>query len=226
MSLQTFLPPGDLNSVPPIILLVEDDPDTRDMYSLFLESSGMWVATAADPATAADIVAELKPDLIVTDVGLREQETALEFMHAVKHDEPTARTPIVMLTGRPASQMPASAREDADLLLLKPVLPDDLLQHIATLVHRSRELRLRNQAARSRAAGLMQKSNDLIARSVEIQSRVDLTDRRCPTCAHPLRFVETGVMEGVEYDYYQWCARGCGLFCYDRENKRWITLAG
>ena len=49
--------PQEPTTVPPIILLIEEDADTRDMYSLLLESSGMWVATAPDPTAAAASIA-------------------------------------------------------------------------------------------------------------------------------------------------------------------------
>jgi PAS domain-containing protein len=30
----------------------------------------------------------------------------------------------------------------------------------------------------------------------------------------------------VLFDYYQWCANGCGLYCYDLDAKVWVKLAG
>jgi DNA-binding response OmpR family regulator len=217
-------PSGDISSIP-IILLVEDDPDTRDMYSLFLESKGMWVATAADPAAAATAVAELRPDLIVTDVGFNGRALGLEFAHAVRHAEATAHVPIVLLTGHAPDQMPATARTDADLLLVKPVLPDDLALHIGALLQRSRAVRARNEAAVARAAVLVEKSKGLLAKSQEIDERMKAKTRPCPVCERKLDWVETGTIRGVDYDYYHWCEYGCGLYCFERGGQRWIKLA-
>jgi CheY-like chemotaxis protein len=226
MALHTSTAGNQPQEVPPIILLVEDDQDTRDMYSLVLESRGLWVATAADPGAATTAVAELKPDLIVTDVGFQGAALGLEFAHAIKHDEATAHVPIVLLSGRGPDDIPASARADADLLLVKPVLPDDLVLHIGTLLQKSRALRDRNEASRKRTAELVQKSNHLIAKSSEINRRLEASSRRCPACAQALHWVEAGRIDGIEYDYYHWCDRGCGLFCFDRSGDRWIKLAG
>ena len=60
---------GAAAHVPPIVLLVDDDRDTREMYSMFFESSGMCVATAANPGEAMDAVEQLQPDVVVTDIG-------------------------------------------------------------------------------------------------------------------------------------------------------------
>ena len=213
------------DNVPPIFLLIDNDPESREMYSMFLESSGMWVAPAPDPRVATETLIELKPDLIVADLGFDVEEPALEFARSVKQEEATAHIPIVMLSGRTATQVP-SGRSDADLFLVKPVLPDDLAGHIGTLLQRSRELRARNQTVMQRASNLVQRSNPLIAKSREIDARRQSIDRRCPSCAQRLQWVETGRIDGTEYDYYHWCDRGCGLFCYDRSSERWVKLAG
>ena len=218
--------PQEPTTVPPIILLIDGDADTRDMYSLFLESSGMWVATAPDPAAAAATIVDLKPDLIVTDAGLGGEAPALEFAHAIKRQETTAHVPVVLLTTRRPRELPTTDHADADLWLVKPVLPDDLVTHITALLTRSRELRARNQAALTRAATLVEKSARLIAKARDLEERVNLTARGCPSCARPLQFVETGRIAGSEYDYYHWCDRGCGLYCYDRSGHRWVKLAG
>ena len=216
----------DSTAVPPIILLVEDDADTRDMYSLFLESSGMWVATAPHPRAASEMTIELKPDLIITDLEFGGERRGLQLAHDIKRNPDTAHVPVVLLSGRTAPELPSGGRADADVFLLKPVVPDELLIHVRTLLRRSRELRARNSAALSRAAGLMQRSNELMAKARAIETRVNVRERRCPACVQPLQWVETGRIDGVEYDYYHWCDRGCGLYCYDRAGSRWVKLAG
>ena len=218
--------PADASPVPPIVLLVEDDADTRDTYSLFLESSGLWVAAASDVRDAAETAIELDPDIVVTDLEFDGQPRGLELAHEIKRNPATAHVPVVLLSGRPPRELPSGERADADVFLLKPVLPDDLLTHIRGLLKRSRELRDRHQVAQNRAARLVQRSQGLIAKAREIDARVNVTQRRCPSCARPLQWVETGRIDGIEYDYYHWCDGGCGLYCYDRASVRWVKLAG
>jgi CheY-like chemotaxis protein len=225
MALESHLD-NDPSVVPPIVLLVEDDEDTRDMYSLYLESAGLWVATAPNPGAAAETVAELKPDVIVTDLSFGGRPAGLEFAQALKHDVVTAHVPVIVLSGRPAREVGGPTLADVDVLLLKPVVPDELRQQIADVLVRSRELRRRNQTALDRAAGLLQKSDALLAKSREIEQRRNVSERRCPSCARALQWLETGRIDGVEYDYYHWCDRGCGLYCYDLAGRRWVKLAG
>jgi CheY-like chemotaxis protein len=213
-------------AVPPIILLVEDDPDTRDMYSVFFESEGMWVAGATNPGEAIQAVDELKPDLIVTDLGFQGQPLGLEFVDLLKRRGSTAAVPVILLSGRTPDTIPAETRAQADLCLLKPVLPADLMEQVNLLLTKSRAVRARNETALGKARDLRERSNAIIARAHGIVDRVNLTARACPGCAQSLQFIETGSIDGREYDYYHWCLNRCGLYCFDREARRWVKLAG
>ena len=216
----------DSAALPPIVLMVADDPDTREMYSVVFELSGMWVATASTPADAVGSVAELKPDAVVTDVEFDGAPGGLELIDAIKQNPSTVHVPVVLLGGRLPGPKAESGRAQADLFLLKPVLPDELVACVSKLVERSRELRLRSQRVTNRAADLMQRSNATLAQAHEVQAHVAHLLRRCPCCAQPLNWVETGRIDGAEYDYYHRCGRGCGLYCYDRAARRWVKLAG
>jgi PAS domain S-box-containing protein len=52
------------------VLLVEDEPDTREMMQRLLAEAGADVVVAADVATALERVRDRRPDLIVSDIGL------------------------------------------------------------------------------------------------------------------------------------------------------------
>lgn len=47
----------------------------------------------------------------------------------------------------------------------------------------------------------------------------------CPVCASPLVWADRRTVGGIEYDYYRWCATGCGLYCFDRATDEWLKLA-
>jgi hypothetical protein len=49
--------------------------------------------------------------------------------------------------------------------------------------------------------------------------------RSCPRCHHTLDWIETGELDGALFDYYRWCARGCGLYCFDRGADSFVRLA-
>ena len=150
--------------VPPIVLLVDDDRDTLDMYSTFLESSGMWVATATSPTQALEAVGEVKPDIIVTDLRFGGRQSGAAFVHTLREQAATHDTPLIVLSGQATEQLPAQMRSEADLLLVKPVLPDTLLEDVRMLLERSRELRQRSQQAQRRVAQLRDKTSELMDR--------------------------------------------------------------
>src|SRR3982750_1939830 len=87
------------NSLPPIVLLVEDDRDTLDMYSSYLESAGLWVATATSPSAGQAHARELRPNLLVTDIRFGGEPTGIDLVHAIKQDVQTAHIPILVLSG-------------------------------------------------------------------------------------------------------------------------------
>ena len=54
----------------PHLLVVEDEPNIRELLATSLRFAGFAVEVAGDGATALDIVHRLEPDLIVLDVML------------------------------------------------------------------------------------------------------------------------------------------------------------
>lgn len=80
------------------ILLVEDEPDNRDLIRLFLESDGHAVATAA---TGEDAVAEAGRaafDLILMDLSLPGEFDGIEATRLLRADARFDRVPVVALT--------------------------------------------------------------------------------------------------------------------------------
>ena len=218
---------ASIEAIPPIVLLVDDDRDTLDMYSTHFEREGLWVASATSCANAMTAAAELKPDLIVTDMGGSGGQKGGTIVEAIRDDAMLAETPIIVLSGRDVDALPGRIVHGADLVLVKPVLPDALLAQIRALLAKARDLKVRSSAARERTAALIRKSIDLKERADRISEMIETTARPCPSCGTPLEWLERGAVAGVEYDYYRWCEKGCGLFCYQRSapaGRRWVKL--
>jgi CheY-like chemotaxis protein len=199
-----------VDALPPIVLLVEDDRDTLDMYSSYLESAGLWVATATNPVEGQAHARELRPNLLVTDIRFGGEPTGADLVHAIKHDGQTAHIPVMVLSGTAIEDLPVETQREADLVLLKPVMPDELLNRGQALMEGGGTLRARSNADRGR----------------EFVEKLGKRTRACPKCRSPLEWLERGAISGVEYDYYRWCLNGCGLYCYDRRAAEWIRLAG
>jgi CheY-like chemotaxis protein len=210
---------------PPIVLLVEDDRDTLEMYSTFFEMSGVWVAQSTAPREALGSVAELRPDLIITDVGFSGSPAGADLVHTLKSRPETRDIPVIVLSGRSSEEIPPATREEAELCLVKPVLPDVLLGFARELIERGHALRDRSDEVRTKSALLRDRSNALLARGKPQTSDSVPEPRVCPECSTPLIWVERQCLEGIEYDYYRACPTGCGLYCFDRAAGRWVTLA-
>jgi CheY-like chemotaxis protein len=181
----------------------------------------MWVASATDPGDALDTVQELSPDVIVTDLCLGGQPAGGDLVHTLKSSDGTKEIPVVVLSETGAGR----TAPDADLYLVKPVLPDTLLATVRQLLSVSRDLRTRSARARARTAALVERSNELLDRARGIVSRATSSARACPDCSRPLDWIESGRIGGVTFDYFRWCDSGCGLYCYDRSGSKWVKLA-
>lgn len=215
---------SETQSLPPIVLLLDDERDILEMYSAHFEAEGVWVATAASAREGMVAVEELRPDLVVTDIGFGAETSGATFAQALKERPETSGIPLIVLTGLATDDVPSSVREDADLFLRKPVAPQALLVNVRRLLESSHALRARSERARASVAPLTQKSAELLARAKTPVTPVPRQDARCPQCCEPLSWVERGRVDAREFDYYHWCARGCGLYCYDIAARTWIRL--
>lgn len=117
----------------PLVLLVEDDKDSREMYAMGLDMFGLRVAAAASAAEALRHAERERPDVIVTDLTLPDMD-GLDLCEALRQGS-GARVPIVVLTGRSAPE----DRERADAagverLIVKPCPPDELVDAIHALL--------------------------------------------------------------------------------------------
>jgi two-component system CheB/CheR fusion protein len=83
-----------------VILVIEDDPDVRDLLANFLSDEGHRTLTASDGNTALELVAQgtLRPDLILADYnlpnGMNGLQVAATLRERIRHE-----IPIVVLTG-------------------------------------------------------------------------------------------------------------------------------
>lgn len=118
----------------PLVLLVEDDPDTREMYSEFLSHSGLRVSAAQSGDRALERIREQRPDVIVTDLAMPGMD-GLELSRKVRSSVPTRDVPIIAVSGNASDR----ARDaGCDVVLEKPCTPDHLLDVIERVLDRCR----------------------------------------------------------------------------------------
>ena len=108
------------------ILIVDDEPFNRDVFSRLLKLNGYATQVAENGRAALDVIRRGLPDLILLDLEMPEMN-GLELLKALKADESTRSVPAIIVTGLTdrESRMQALHQGAADFLL-KPVDESEL----------------------------------------------------------------------------------------------------
>jgi CheY-like chemotaxis protein len=118
----------------PLVLIVDDYQDAREMYAEYLRVCGFRVSEAATGLEALDLARELSPDLILMDLSLPGID-GVEAARRLKADARTHGIPIVALTGRAESSASAAAHKaGCSGFLLKPALPEKIVTEIRRIL--------------------------------------------------------------------------------------------
>jgi two-component system cell cycle response regulator DivK len=118
----------------PLVLVVEDYQDAREMYSAYLQFSGYRVAEATNGLEAIEQTLALMPDIILMDLALPKVD-GWEATKRLKSDERTKHIPIVALTGHALEGFAEGAREaGCDSFVTKPCLPDALVAEVKRML--------------------------------------------------------------------------------------------
>lgn len=118
----------------PLVLVVEDYQDAREMYAAYLQFSGYRVAEATNGIEAIEQANELMPDIILMDLALPKMD-GWEATRRLKMAEKTRHIPIVALTGHALAGHAEGARQaGCDSFVTKPCLPDALVAEIKRML--------------------------------------------------------------------------------------------
>ena len=119
-----------MNTVIPLLMVVDDDEDIREVLKLFLEAEGYRVITAADGREAwQQLQTSERPSLILLDLMMPVMDGE-QFIKAMRRS-PLTNIPVVIMSGhREAADKVIEL--NANCCLMKPVEYDDLM----AVVHR------------------------------------------------------------------------------------------
>ncbi|MDF5710110.1 MAG: ATP-binding protein [Nostoc sp. S4] len=139
---------ADLDASPAIeiltgiqILVVDDDVDTREFHTFVLEQAGAKVTPVASALEALQALAQSKPDILVSDIGMPQTDGYM-LMRQVKALQAEQGTEIlaVALTAYAGEINQQLALESGfQKHISKPVEPEELIMAIATLIGSSEE---------------------------------------------------------------------------------------
>jgi len=231
-ALSSIAVPSHLDSM--LALLVDRDDESRGKYAEVLRASSWMVEQAADGREALAKAISLRPGIVITEARLP-GISGIDLCSLLRHDSVTAGTPIVMITGDalPADLTRAHAA-GADVVLVKPCLPDRLAAEIRRVLSQSQEVRQRAREARNAVAEQLLRAEDVLGRSRTINRKYNLklTHKRgdtmtppimppsllCPACDRALTYQRShvggvSIRHQEQWDYFS-CGAGCGTFQY------------
>src|SRR5215207_225525 len=145
----------------PLVLMVDDDVDTREMYAWSLTARGFDVVSAAAAAEGAALTDQRRPDVIVTDFTLP-GEDGFTLAERVRASAVAGDTPMILVSGRAFfGDTGDQAMQLFDRVLLKPVLPDHLIADMIPLLLDRTSARLQRQLrdVRTRLQGIPRTSD-------------------------------------------------------------------
>src|SRR5580692_1868210 len=129
--------------VPPNILVVEDDRETRSLIAKYLRNNSCNVTTASDGREMVRAMTDHRVDLLILDVMLP-GEDGLSLCRKVRAE---SQTPIIMLTARGEDVDRIVGLEmGADDYLPKPFNPRELLARINAVLRRQAAGRMASAA--------------------------------------------------------------------------------
>jgi DNA-binding response OmpR family regulator len=124
--------------MPSRVLIVEDEPDIRDLVVHHLKREGYQVSAASSGEEALRQVQAAPPDLVLLDLMMPAMD-GLEVCRRLRQDPATAMLPIVMLTAKGDEVDRVLGLEiGADDYIVKPFSPRELLARVRAVLRRSR----------------------------------------------------------------------------------------
>jgi CheY-like chemotaxis protein len=219
----------------PVVLVVDPDPDNRELYSLMLSDIAHDIQQADDGRIALAKTLVQPPNLVVTDTQVPFID-GYALSQLLRRDPATANVPIVITTsdGTAAGAKRAVAA-GANAVLVKPFLVEPFIATIRRVVEAQSAPRpgmepSERDASRRRAPlqivdrgrpRIMSHVHERYATSTPPHLPPQL---RCPHCDCSLAYVHSHV-GGVNAKYpEQWdhfdCPTGCGSFDYRHRTRQ------
>jgi DNA-binding NtrC family response regulator len=119
------------------ILLVDDDPSIRVLYSRTLSRAGFNVETASNGREALDAIPQRRPDLVILDLVMPEQE-GIETISQLQSAYPDL--PVIAISGALGANeyLHVANLLGARRTLHKPITADQLLEVVKTTLNESK----------------------------------------------------------------------------------------
>ena len=115
------------------VLIVDDEPNIREVVGLYLRRDGHDVVSAADGEEALEVFRESEPDLVVLDLMLPK----ISGLEVCRRMRAVRRVPLIMLTARgEEEERIVGLSLGADDYVVKPFSPRELAARVAAVLRR------------------------------------------------------------------------------------------
>lgn len=122
----------------PLVLLVDNHADTRDMYSEYLRLRDFRVIACSDSRMSIELARSCGPDIILLELRMNGMNGA-EVLARLRQEPALALTPIVALTASVLSfERAAAMAAGFTEVLAKPCFPEDLVAAITRIIDTAR----------------------------------------------------------------------------------------
>ena len=119
----------------PLILIVEDEADLRQLYAHELAMSGFEVIQASNGEDAIATINLREPDVVLMDLSLPIVD-GWEATRRLKADGRTAHIPVVALTAHDGSgELQRATSAGCDWFVPKPCPPDALITEVRRILN-------------------------------------------------------------------------------------------
>jgi two-component system phosphate regulon response regulator PhoB len=119
------------------VLVVDDDPDIRDIARLKLEQAGLQVLTEADGEAGLAAALQATPDLLLLD-WMMPRMTGIEVCRRLRETAETANLPIILLTAKAQeADIERGFAAGANDYIVKPFSPRELVIRVNAALARS-----------------------------------------------------------------------------------------
>lgn len=186
------------------VLVVDDELKITRLIRDYLEQAGFVVATASDGKGAMASARQLKPDLIVLDLGL----PSIDGLDVIRALRTGSNVPVVVVTARADETDRVVGLElGADDYIVKPFSPKELVARVRAVLRRTDAARLGAEIIRAGAITL-----DIPRREVRFDEKsIELTatefDLLHALARQPGRVFTRGqlleAIHGVAFDSYE-----------------------
>lgn len=124
--------------VAPLVLIVEDDPETRQLYITVFTADGFRTDAAHNGLQALEKANARPPDLIVTDIAVPGID-GIELCRRLRSNKRTEGIPLLAVTGYDDRHYPDRVLQaGANRVLLKPLHPETLIEEARRLLQVAR----------------------------------------------------------------------------------------